>query len=219
MKLLRQRSDEELDSEIRNHLDEAIRDRIARGETPEDARVNAFREFGNVGLVKEVTRAMWGWAWLERLLQDVRFGLRMWRKHWGFSLVAIFTLAFGIGANLTIFSFVDTFFLRPIPAREPKQLINVEAWWHDQWEGYFSYPAYLYYRDHAKSFGVLAAHYSTAALHLGGEGDARMVDGAVVSANYFPMLGINPRLGRFFLPEDDAVPDRDPVVVISERMW
>jgi hypothetical protein len=73
----RRKREEELDAEIRNHLDEAIRDRIARGESPDEARANALREFGNVGLVKEVTRAMWGWASLERLGQDLRFGLRM----------------------------------------------------------------------------------------------------------------------------------------------
>jgi hypothetical protein len=77
MKFWRQRKDEELAAEIRSHLDEAIRDRIARGETPDEARANALREFGNVGLVKKVTREVWGWAWLERLGMDLRFGLRM----------------------------------------------------------------------------------------------------------------------------------------------
>ncbi len=75
-KIWRQQREEELDAEIRSHLDEAIRDRIARGEAPDEARRNALREFGNVGLVKEVTRAMWGWAALERLGQDLRFGAR-----------------------------------------------------------------------------------------------------------------------------------------------
>jgi hypothetical protein len=72
----RQQRDEELDAEIRSHLDEAIRDRIARGEAPDEARANALREFGNVGLVKEATRTMWSWGTLERLGQDLRFGLR-----------------------------------------------------------------------------------------------------------------------------------------------
>jgi macrolide transport system ATP-binding/permease protein len=83
LRFRRRQRDEELDAEIRSHLDQAIRDRIARGETPDEARANALREFGNVGLVKEVTREMWGWASLERLMQDLRFGLRMLRKNPG----------------------------------------------------------------------------------------------------------------------------------------
>jgi putative ABC transport system permease protein len=210
----------DLDAEIRQHLDEAISDRIERGERPDEARANALREFGNVGLVKEVTREMWGWASVERLAQDLRFGLRMLRKNPGFSLVAILTLALGIGANLTIFSFVDTFFLRPVPAAQsPEQLISVEANRNGRWNGFFAYPSYIYYRDHSKSFETLAAHYSTAPLNLVIDGDTQMINGAVVSANYFPMLGIQPLLGRFFFPEEDAAPDRNPVVVISERMW
>ncbi len=81
----REEREAELDAEIRSHLDEAIRDRIERGETPDEARTNALREFGNVGLVKEVTREMWGWASLERLGQDLRFGLRMLLKAPGFT--------------------------------------------------------------------------------------------------------------------------------------
>jgi putative ABC transport system permease protein len=153
---------------------------------------------------------------MQSLWQDLRYGARMLLKKPGFTLIAALTLALGIGANLTIFSFVDTLFFRPLPAREPYRLVTGAAIRNGR---DFSYPAYAYFRDHSKSFEALAAHYSTAPLDVDAGGDSRMANGAVVSANYFPMLGISPLLGRFFLPEEDAAPDRNPVVVISHGMW
>ena len=153
------------------------------------------------------------------LVQDLRYSARMLLKQPGFTLIAVLTLALGIGANLTIFSFVDTMFLRPLPVHEPERLVNVEPMRNGRLSGGHAYPTYVHYRDHCQSFDALVAHYSTAPLNIVAEGDSRVVNGAVVSANYFPVLGIQPRLGRFFLPEEDSVPDRDPVVVISHTMW
>src|SRR5262249_19505976 len=138
------------------------------------------------------------------LRRDIGYGLRMLLKQPGFTLIAVLTLGLGIGANLTIFSFVDTFFLRPIPAPDPERLVNVEATRNGRWFGYYAYPTYLPYRDHCTAFESLAAHYSTAPLNITTDADSRVANGAVVSANYFSMLGIQPRLGRFFLREEDA---------------
>src|SRR5262245_46498176 len=138
MTLWRQRKDEDLEAEIRNHLDEAVRDRIERGESPEQARANALREFGNVGLVKEVTRGMWGWATIERLLQDLRFGARTLRKNPGFTLIAALSLALGIGANTAIFSIVDAALLKTLPVKESGRLALFKSLARED----FSYGAY-----------------------------------------------------------------------------
>ena len=153
------------------------------------------------------------------LLQDLRYGWRMLLKKPGFTMVAVLTLGLGIGANLTIFSLVDTLFFRPLPVQKPYQLVTVEATRNGKWDWGYAYPAYGYFRDHSTSFEALTAHYSTAPLNVVADGDSREARGAVVSANYFSMLGVRPLLGRFFLPEEDAVPDRNPVAVISYGMW
>jgi len=173
-------------------------------------------------LLRRSLAAFWDALWLQpqrwedEMFQDLRYGARMLMKRPGFTLIAVITLALGIGVNLTIFSFVDTMFFRPLPAREPYRLVNAGA---GQIGGGYAYPVYAHFRDHSKSFEALAAHYSTAPLQVADGGDSQMMNGAVVSANYFSMLGINPLLGRFFAPEEDAVPDRDRVVVISHGMW
>ena len=153
---------------------------------------------------------------MRTFIQDLRYGVRMLLKRPSFSLIAVITLALGIGANLTIFSFVDTMFLRPLPARDPYQLVTARV----GLDGGFAYPVYTHFRDHNKSFEGLAAHYSTAPLTLAEpDGDSETLNGAVVSANYFSTLGITPSLGRFFSVEEDTVPDRDRVAVISQGLW
>jgi predicted permease len=158
---------------------------------------------------------------MHTLLQDLRYGIRLLRKKPGFTAIAVLTLALGIGANTTIFSFIDTLFFRPLPVHEPERLVKVYDQRNDgrQSELSFAYAEYAYIHDHSTAFEALAAHYSTAPLNVVADGDAQEVQGAVVSANYFPMLGVQPYLGRFFLADEDAVPDRNAVAVISFDYW
>jgi hypothetical protein len=121
----RQRRDEELEEEIQAHLEMAKRDRMERGETDDEAQESARREFGNIGLVKEVTREMWGWRWLEQLGQDLHYSVRMLMKKPGFTLTVVITMALGIGADTTLFSVVNVVLLNPFPY--PDHLGNLYA--------------------------------------------------------------------------------------------
>ncbi len=219
MKFWWQRKDEELDAEIQNHLDEAIRDRIARGETPEQARLNARREFGNVGLVKEVTREMWGWASLERLGHDVRFGLRMLRKNPGFSLIAILTLALGIGANTAIFSVVNAVLLNPFDYAEAKRimLLSSSRLSEPKSSGAISYPNFLDWQQQQTTFSHLAAAWNRT-FNLTGVSEPVQVKSAIISPEAFPLLDVAPQLGRVFTAQDNEL-NAARTVVLSHAFW
>ncbi|MBL8169972.1 MAG: ABC transporter permease [Acidobacteria bacterium] len=217
MKFWRRRKDEELDAEIQSHLDEAIRDRIARGEAPDEARANALREFGNVGLVKEVTREMWGWAWVEQLLQDLRFGLRMLRKNPGFSLIAILTLALGIGATTAIFSVVNAVLLRSLPYHEPDRLVLLSYYRERVLNDYANAAEYLEWRTQTKAFAQMAAYRFDVA-DLTGNGEPERLKVGYASADCFATLGVTPARGRAFTPEEDRAGNAK-AVILTNGYW
>jgi len=210
----RQRREEELEEEIQSHLQMAIRDRMERGESAEDAELAARREFGNVGLIKETTRGMWGFGALETIWQDLRYGARMLLKQPGFTLAAILTLALGIGANTAIFSVVNSVLLRPPVAAQPEQLLRI----FKRHGNFFSFPNYRDLAEGTQAFSMLAAHYP-GRLNLRQGDSMGRVYGEFVTGNFFPALGVPAALGRTFGTETDDAPGAHPVAVVSHGLW
>ena len=213
----RRKQDEELEEEVRTHLEMAVRDRIERGESRSQAEAAARREFGNALLVREVTRDMWGWASLERLSQDVRYALRLLIKSPGFSIVAIATLVLGIGANTALFSVVNGVLLNPLPFAHPEQLVALHESKPNFASGSISFPNFRDWRSQNHTFSAMATARPYA-FSLTGLGKAEQVNGRFVSSDLFSVLGVKPVLGRTFATGEDEI-GAAPIVVISEGMW
>lgn len=229
-----------LDQEIREHIEMATSENMERGMSPKDARSAALRKFGNVTRVKEESREVWAFVWLDQLLQDIRFGLRGLRNSPAFTTVAILTLALGIGANTAIFSLIDAVLLRSLPVANPAQLVLL------QWSarngpnvhGYqiagdcendlplgaqnpsgcsFSEPMF---RKIARTdvFSGAAAFANTGRLDLTGNGPATVINGQFVSGDFFQTLDLKPAIGRLLDRTDDS-PAAAPVTVLNYGYW
>ena len=216
----RRKREGELDEEVRSHLRMAAQERMEQGETAEQARASAVREFGNVVLVKEVTRGVWGWGWLETLLQDVRYGLRQLKRNPGFTAVAVLTLALGIGANTAMFSVVNAALLDPLPYREPSRLVTpwlAKTAFGDSAPGTTTDPDYVQWRAQNQVFDDMAA-FQGQTFNLTGGGEPERLLGAAVTPNLFRLLGVAPALGRTFLSEEQQT-GRGNVVLLSHQLW
>ncbi|HMG86779.1 MAG TPA: ABC transporter permease [Terracidiphilus sp.] len=217
----------ELSDEIEAHLRMAVQDRVDRGESPHAARQAALREFGNVMLVRDVTREQWGWLRVGRLRQDVCYAFRQLKKYPFFAAIAILMLALGIGANTAVFSVFNQVLLQSLPVQNPNQLVVVSeksaaeegslSSWGDN-SLYFSYPAYLSLRDGTHTLqGLSATAFDSVTLTTGDT--AENIIAEFVAGNYFNVLGVRPILGRAITPADDIYHKGNPVAVVSKTYW
>lgn len=213
----RRKHEQELDEELRSHLQMAERDRLDRGETPEQARAAARREFGNISLIKQVTREMWGWASLERLMQDLRYGIRMLLKSPGFTVVAILTLALGIGANTALFSVVNGVLLKPLPYPHPEQLVWLAESKPNFDTGSISFPNFRDWEKDNRTFTDMAISRGYS-FNLTGLGETEQLNARFITSDFFNVLGVKPLIGRAFAPREDDI-GAPPIVMISEAVW
>jgi predicted permease len=211
----------QLEREIEAHLQMATRDRLERGESAKDARHAARREFGNVSLIQQVDREQHRGLWFNELLQDVRYAARTLRNNLGFTLVAVLTLALGIGANTAIFSMTEAVLLRPLPYPNPDQLVMV---WEDvrlpHYQNDRNTPApgnYIDWKAQNSVFsGTAAIGYRS--FSLTGSGEPVRIEGEAYSADIFSVLQIYPILGRAFTPEEDR-PGGPQAAILSYGLW
>lgn len=215
--------DAELREELKTHLDMAVADRIARGESPANAAAAARRELGNWGQIQEATRDVWGRRWLERLAQDVRYALRVFRRNPAFAVVAILSLALGIGANTALFEVVNAVRLRPLPVPDADGLIEVRLATMEGARGNFqtahaavTQPIWRAVQERQQAFDLFA--WSRGGFNLSQSGEARPADGLWVSGSFFDILRLRPAAGRLLSPGDDH-PGCAPRVVLGYAFW
>jgi len=208
---LRERSEfaRGLSEEMQHHLELKTNENIRNGMSEKEARYSAQREFGNVTLLNEDSRSIWNFRWLEQFLQDVRYGARMLRKSPGFTVVAVLTLALGIGANTAIFSLVNGILIRPLPYAQPDCLVAITD----------SYPqgAIAAMPSRLKTTDI-AGYSEGAEFNLTGKGEPSRLYGTSVSADLFSVLNVKPTLGRIFATGEDH-PGDDNVVILSDALW
>jgi predicted permease len=213
----------ELDAELDSHLRMAIADRVARGESEPEARAAAQRELGNVPLSKDVTREAWGWLFLERLGQDLRYALRQMRRSPGFAATVVGTLALGIGAAAAMFTVVDHVLLQPVHYRDPSRLVLIEESDGKSTEG--SQVPWLdlqQWIQQSQSFQEIAFSSGMGGRnYLEGQTASMEINGESVSSNLFETLGVQPRIGRGFIPDTPsyATGRNAGLIVLSDAVW
>jgi predicted permease len=205
---------------MESHIANQTEANIRAGMTPQDARRHARLKFGSVVAVREGYRAEAGLPFMENLLLDVRYALRVLRKSPAFTVVALVTLMLGIGANVVVFGVLNQVLLHPLDVSEPQSLYQIR---HKQWMiGRLlttSYPAFEDFRRRNTAFSGMAGIYGYSHAALRSRNAVRWVHGDAVTGNYFDLLGVQPEAGRFFHAADEHGPDSAPYVVLSDALW
>jgi putative ABC transport system permease protein len=212
----RREVDQDLEDEIRDHLERKTADYIARGLSPEEARYAARREFGGVEQAKENCRDMRKVNWLYDLAQDVAYTLRQLRKNRGFAALAIVTLALGIGANTAMFTVLDSVLVRPVPFRNANRLVFIWAG-AGQYEGVVSWLAYQELRARCHSLEDLMGIGGDTSVIETPQGGQR-VGRLTITPNFLDMLGVHPLIGRPFNARDFKY-GATAVVLLSAELW
>jgi predicted permease len=214
----------EIAEELEAHLRMATQEFIERGMKPEEARASAIREFGNVPLVEDVATEMWGWLWMDRLLQDLRYAFRQMRRSPEFAATVIGTLALGIGAAAAMFTVVDHVLLRPLPYRDAGRLVAIQEHGTNdsgQWGG--TWLDIEQWMARSRSFSQIALFNGMPGRNFLEEsgGGGMQISGEMVSPNLFATLGVSPAMGRDFLaePADSAASKNAGTVILSDAAW
>ena len=216
----RRRLEDDLDEELRSHLEMAVELNLRKGMKAEDARREALHSFGGIEQTKEIYRDQRGLHMIETTLQDLRFGLRMLRRSPGFSVLAILCLTLGIGANAAVFSWVEGILFRPYPAvTHQERLVAIGGTTRGEAGGNpLSWPDFLdLQRSCTLCDTLFVSKITGTTLSIGDR--AEVTTGSIVSANYFDAVGVHPLLGRGFLPGEDTGQSAHPVAVISYQLW
>ena len=221
----RAQADQELDDELRDHLERKTEEYMAQGMTQEEAHRRARLDLGGIEQTKEKCRDARGVNLVENFFQDLRYGLRMLWQNPGFTAAAVLAIALGVGINVGIFSVLNGAALRLLPIPRAEQVVSIDQILHGRFKrnahngsSMFSYSEYLDYRDHNHVFSGLLAYEPFVEATLGG-GKMKELTGTLATCNYFEVLGEHPGQGRGFLESDCAAPGGNAVVVISDDLW
>jgi predicted permease len=215
--------DGDLENEVASHLSMAIDENMRRGLSIDEARRQALIRFGGMEMAREVHRDARGLPWVDALQQDVRYALRTLRRDFGFTVIAVLILALGIGANTAVFSVIDTVLLRPLPFRDAGQLV-----WLEDTEGHeglssatFPVAVFEAMRSRSHSFQDMTSYFAFFGFgdyKMTGRGEPMRLVGLPVAQNFFPMLGVEPMLGRQFLKAESQV-NGPRAVLLSHALW